>query len=550
MAAATVDTGVIQWLEETSQTELLRFTTAGSVDDGKSTLIGRLLYDSKGVYEDQLASVRKATTNASTHGLDLSLLTDGLRAEREQGITIDVAYRYFSTPRRKFIIADTPGHEQYTRNMATGASTANLAVILIDARNGVLPQSRRHAYISSLLGIPRLVVAINKMDLVDFDPAVFERIKNEFTAFLHRLDAAAAVYIPISALEGDNVVTHSSRTPWYLGPALLDYLETVPLQAEQNSGDFRFPVQYVIRPNLDFRGYAGQIASGSVRPGDQVMALPSRHTSKVKSIVTWDGDIEEAFAAQSVTLTLEDELDISRGDMLVREGSMPQVAQDFEASIVWMGAEPLRPHQPYLLKHTTRTVQARIREIRYTVDVNSLAHRAVPELRLNDIGAVSIEAQQALCFDPYRRNRNTGSFILIDPLTNGTVAAGMIRNVDRRRRAEGPVTAEERKARFGHPALTIHLSNCDEEVGWMLERRLFEHGCMVLLLPEGEQASWAAAEAGLITIVSGSQPESGTLVYDGLQLPENSEAAVEHIFQALYPRLIEWASPLTGGDGI
>jgi sulfate adenylyltransferase large subunit len=549
MAAAAMETDVVQWLEQTSRTELLRFTTAGSVDDGKSTLIGRLLYDSKGVYEDQLASVRKATTNVTTKGLDLSLLTDGLRAEREQGITIDVAYRYFSTPKRKFIIADTPGHEQYTRNMATGASTANLAIILIDARNGVLPQSRRHAYISALLGIPNLVVAINKMDLVDFDPTVFHRIREEFTAFLGRVEAPPAVYIPISALDGDNVVTRSSRTPWYTGPALLEHLEAVPVARGINYDNFRFPVQLVIRPNLDFRGYAGQIAAGTVRPGDEVLALPSRKRSRVKSIVTWDGELQEAFPPQSVTLTLENELDISRGDMLVHPDNIPQVSQDFEASLVWMSAEPLRRNHPYLLKHTSRTIQARVREIRYAVDVNTLGHRHVPELQLNDIGVVAIETQLPLYFDNYRQTRTTGGFILVDPLSNGTVAAGMIQSVAHRKRVDGPVTGAERQLRYGHPPLVVHLAGCGPEVGWLLERRLFEHGAQVVLAAQSAEVA-ALTAAGLIVVLDQGEAPAGAIAFQASQLPENSAAAVEFIFEALRPRLQQWASPLTGGDGI
>ncbi|HEY1242820.1 MAG TPA: GTP-binding protein, partial [Bryobacteraceae bacterium] len=334
MAAAPLEVQAAEWLETAARTELLRFTTAGSVDDGKSTLIGRLLYDSKGAYEDQLASIRKVTKNQTSGGLDLSLLTDGLRAEREQGITIDVAYRYFSTPRRKFIIADTPGHEQYTRNMATGASTADLAVILIDARAGVLPQSRRHAYIASLLGIPHLVAAVNKMDLVDFREDVFTRIRDEFSSFAEGLGAYDIQFIPMSALEGDNVVRRSDRTPWYDGPSLLEHLETVPLADPRHAEDFRFPVQYVIRPNLDFRGFAGQIASGTIRRGDPVAVLPSGRTSRIRSIVTWESELEEAFAPMSVTLCLEDEIDISRGDMLVAPDRQPQTGRLVDATLV------------------------------------------------------------------------------------------------------------------------------------------------------------------------------------------------------------------------
>src|ERR1039457_1226649 len=354
VAADDVDARIEPQLEAERAKDLLRFSTAGSVDDGKSTLIGRLLYDSRNVYDDHIRSV---THNAA---IDFAQLTDGLRAEREQGITIDVAYRYFSTPKRKFIIADTPGHEQDTRNMATGASTANLAIILLDARLLILPQSRRHAYIAALLGIPHLVVAVNKMDLVDFREEVFDVLRDEFTAFIRQFHVPDIQFIPISALMGDNVVRPSSRMPWYGGPSLLEHLETVPISDDRNLEDLRFPVQYVIRPNLDFRGFAGQIASGVVRPGDAVTVLPSGHTSRVKSIVTRDGELEEAFAPMSVAICLEEEIDISRGDMLVHSSNQPHAGRRFEATVVWMGAKPLEPHQPYLLKHTTHTVQARV----------------------------------------------------------------------------------------------------------------------------------------------------------------------------------------------
>jgi sulfate adenylyltransferase large subunit len=406
--------------------DLLRFSTAGSVDDGKSTLIGRLLYDSKGIYEDQLVSVKKASANRNGGGLDLSLLTDGLRAEREQGITIDVAYRYFATPRRKFIIADTPGHEQYTRNMATGASTADLAVVLVDARKGVLPQSRRHAYIASLLGIPHIVVAVNKMDLVGFSREVFDNIRSEFLKFVEPLPVRGLQFIPISALDGDNVVAPGNRTPWYEGPTVLEHLETVPIATTRNFEDFRFPVQHVIRPSLDFRGYAGQVAAGTIRPGDPVMALPSGRKSRVRSITTWDGYLDVAFPPMSVTLTLEDELDISRGDMLVDPQKVPRTSRHIEASIVWMHASPLTPGRHLLLKHTTHQVTAFTSAIDYKVDVNTLDHVPAQELNLNEIGVVRLETHRPLYFDPYETNRATGGFILIDPLSNATVAAGMI----------------------------------------------------------------------------------------------------------------------------
>ena len=403
-------TGIPACVSSTTS-DLLRFTTAGSVDDGKSTLIGRLLYDSKGIYEDQLASVRKATRNHTNGGLDLSLLTDGLRAEREQGITIDVAYRYFATARRKFIIADTPGHEQYTRNMATGASTANLAVILVDARLGVLPQSRRHTYISTLLGIPHIVVAVNKMDLVDFQQDVFAAIRDEFEAFARQLGVADLLFIPISALDGDNVVKPSRRTPWYDGPTLLDHLETVPMVDDHNLSDMRFPVQCVIRPDLDFRGFAGQRASGVIRRGDPVTVLPSGLVSRVKSIVTWEGEIEQAFAPMSVTVCLEDEIDVSRGDMLVAANPNPGplIGRSIEALVVWMNEKPLTPQRPYLLKQTTQTVRARVTAVRHRVDINTLHHQPASDLQLNEIGLIDLEAHKPLFFDPYRRNRATGS---------------------------------------------------------------------------------------------------------------------------------------------
>ena len=407
--------------------ELLRFSTAGSVDDGKSTLIGRLLYDCKGVYEDQVASVKKASVNRNAGTIDFSLLTDGLRAEREQGITIDVAYRYFATPRRKFIIADTPGHEQYTRNMATGASTADLAVVLVDARKGVLPQSRRHAYIAALLGIQHILVAVNKMDLVDFQQDVFEAIREEFSAFVAPLGVRDVEFIPISALEGDNVVARSERTPWYQGPALLAYLESAPTDHTRNLDDFRFPVQYVIRPSLDFRGYAGQIASGVLRPGDEVTVLPSGRTSRVKTISTYDGDLDVAYPLMAVTVTLEDELDISRGDMLVHSNAKPEVSRRFEASVVWMHQNALELGRYYLLKQTTHQVTASVTAIRHKVDINTLVNLPADQLSLNEIGVLELETHRPLYFDSYEKNRVTGSFILIDPLNNATVGAGMIR---------------------------------------------------------------------------------------------------------------------------
>ena len=394
------------------QKDLLRFSTAGSVDDGKSTLIGRLLYDSQNVYEDQIRSVTKASVNRSAGPIDFSLLTDGLRAEREQGITIDVAYRYFSTARRKFIIADTPGHEQYTRNMATGASTASLAIILIDARKGVLPQSRRHAFIASLLGIRSFVVAVNKMDLVGYDQEVFNRIQAEFQQW-HRSTGLSSYFLPISALEGDNVVRRSRNMPWFDGPALLEYLETVEIDRGALSDAFRFPIQRVIRPDQSFRGYAGQIASGTVRPGDTVYALPSGRTTRVKTITTFDGDLDIAHAPMSVTLTLDDELDLSRGDMLAPPGLLPHVARRFEARLVWMNENPLDRSRRYLLKHTTQVVAAEITALRFRIDVNTMAEERAETLEMNSIGLVEIETGKPLFFDAYDRNREAGGFIQI-----------------------------------------------------------------------------------------------------------------------------------------
>ena len=413
--------------------DLLRFTTAGSVDDGKSTLIGRLLYDSKSIFEDQLAAVERFSKKRGDAHVDLALLTDGLRAEREQGITIDVAYRYFATPRRKFIIADTPGHIQYTRNMVTGASTANLAIILIDARKGVIEQTCRHAFLANLLRIQHVVIAINKMDLVDYSEAKFEEIKEAFQCFASRLDNLVEMtFIPISALKGDNVVDKSEAMPWYQGPTLLYHLETVYVGTTENHVEARFPVQWVIRPQSDewhdFRGFSGRVAGGVFKPGDAVTVLPSGFQSKIKEIHTADGPLEEAYSPLSVTLLLEDEIDTSRGDMIVKANNPPQVGQDLEAMICWFGEKPLNPRGRFLLRHTSREVQAVIKEVKYKVNINTL-HKIEDDLefRMNDIGRISIRTSAPVIFDPYSKNRITGSFILIDAGTNETVAAGMIR---------------------------------------------------------------------------------------------------------------------------
>ena len=411
--------------------ELLRFTTAGSVDDGKSTLIGRLLYDSKSIFEDQYEAIKESSERRGEEEVNLALLTDGLKAEREQGITIDVAYRYFATPKRKFIIADTPGHIQYTRNMVTGASTANLAIILVDARNGIVEQTLRHTFIASLLQIPHIVICVNKMDLVDYSQEAFEKIEEEFSGFSTKLDVKDVRFIPISALKGDNVVERSERMDWYDGPTLLYTLEHIHIGSDYNHIDCRFPVQMVIRPQTDdfhdYRGYAGRIAGGVLKPGDKVMALPSGFTSSIKSIDTLDGELKEAFAPMSVSIRLEDDIDISRGDMIVRENNVPEVSQDVEVMMCWMNEKPLRIGGKYVVKHTTKECKCVVKELRYKVDVNTL-HRMENEetLGLNDIGRVVIRTTQPLFYDSYRKNRTTGSLILIDAGTNETLGAGMI----------------------------------------------------------------------------------------------------------------------------
>ncbi|MGA3207373.1 MAG: sulfate adenylyltransferase subunit CysN [Syntrophales bacterium] len=487
---------------------LLRFTTTGSVDDGKSTLIGRLLFETKSIYEDQYAAIETTSKRKGMNEVDLALLLDGLSAEREQNITIDVAYRYFETPSRKFIIADTPGHIQYTRNMITGASTADLAVILIDARNGILTQSKRHGFIVSLLQIPHLIVAVNKMDLVDYSEGVYRDIVEQYTAFSEKLDIHNVVFIPVSALIGDNLVEKSSRMPWYDGATLLHHLESVHVTADRNLVDFRFPVQYVIRPHLDFRGFSGRIASGTISPGEEVIVLPSGRQTTVKFITTYDEELDEAFASQSVVLTLNDEIDISRGDMLVRKNNLPQVSGYIEATICWMDEQHLSMSVPYILKHTTRSVRAFISEILYKIDVNTLhRERGVETLALNEIGRVEIRTALPIFFDPYRVNHGTGSFILIDPLTNKTVAAGMIRGAVKRiddliGQKEGETVKQKksphttwsgwniprgmREMRFGHRSsvlwLTGYSGSGKSTIARGLEKKLFETGCQTMLL--------------------------------------------------------------------
>ncbi|HEY1683476.1 MAG TPA: sulfate adenylyltransferase subunit CysN [Tepidisphaeraceae bacterium] len=494
LQAEDIDT----YLDRNQRKELLRFLTCGSVDDGKSTLIGRLLHDSKMIYEDQLAAVKKDSAKFSTTGgdIDLALLTDGLKAEREQGITIDVAYRYFSTDKRKFIIADTPGHEQYTRNMATGASTCQLAIILIDARHGVMTQTRRHSFIVSLLGIKHVVVAINKMDLVGYSQEAFEKIKAEYTGFIAKLAIPDVQFIPMSALKGDNVVDKTGTMPWYQGPPLLNHLESVHIASDINLSDLRFPVQYVLRPNLDFRGFAGTVASGIVRKGDSVVALPSGKRSKVKSIVTYDGELTEAFGPQAVTVTLTDEIDISRGDMLVLDGNQPHVSSDIEAMVVWMSEKPFVPGRTYWLKQTTRTVSAEIVEFRYGVDVNTLEKRPVNQLALNEVAHVQLGLTQPICYDAYKSNRATGAFIIIDRLTNNTVGAGMILEKGETRGAgdhwgQSPtstptkerhtlIDSAEREKRFNQKPVTILITGLTgsgkSRIAFALEKALFDAG--------------------------------------------------------------------------
>ena len=498
---------ILAYLEQHERKELLRFITCGSVDDGKSTLIGRLLYDSKMIYEDQLAQLENESKVHGTTGgkFDPALVTDGLRAEREQGITIDVAYRYFSTAKRKFIIADTPGHEQYTRNMATGASTADLAIILIDARHGVLTQTKRHSFIVSLLGIRHVVVTVNKMDLVNYSQVRFEQICDDYKQFVSRLDLPDLHFIPLAALHGENVVDQSPNMPWYKGSTLMNFLESVYIGSDRNLEDFRLPIQYVNRPNLDFRGFCGTIASGILRKGDQIMVMPSKRVSKVKRIVTQDGDLEEAFCPQSITVVLEDEVDCSRGDMIVRPGNIPKSTNQFDATIVWLNADPLLPGKTYLFKHTSQTIPGQIDTLRYKVDVNTLHRSPAPDLQLNEIGRCSITLSQSVYFDAYKRNRSTGSFIIIDRLTNATVGAGMITERDAAKtkaaweateqqtassESTTEVSQQERSARFGQSPATVLFTGLTgtgkSTIARAVERALFDAGRAVMVL-DGEK---------------------------------------------------------------
>ncbi len=482
-----ISSDINAYLAQHERKELLRLLTCGSVDDGKSTLIGRLLHDSKLIYEDQLAAIEADGVKSGTTGgkLDLALLVDGLQAEREQGITIDVAYRYFSTAKRKFIIADTPGHEQYTRNMATGASTCDLAIILIDARNGVQIQTRRHSFIASLLGIRHIIVAINKMDLVDYQQSIFEDIKADYLGFSKKLEPADFHFIPLSALDGDNVVNASDNMSWYDGSALMPILETVPIAADRNFLDFRFPVQYVNRPSLNFRGFCGTVASGVIRKGDEISVLPSRQNSRVKSIVTFDEELELAYADMAITLTLEEEIDVSRGDVIAHSDNLPASREELKATLVWMTDNPLLPGKLYDFKLGTKSVSGQVKTIRNRIDVNTLTETPAPTLELNEIGLVEISVDQAVCFDDYKDNRATGSFIVIDRLSNVTVGAGMINceqqpKVKRVEPHNIHVTKEERAARYGQKPATIMFIGVSgsgkSTLAHGLERTLFDRG--------------------------------------------------------------------------
>ena len=497
-ANITVD-NIEAYLAQHQRKELLRFVAVGSVDDGKSTLIGRLLHDTKGIYEDQLSAVKKASTQGEME-IDFSLFTDGLKAEREQGITIDVAYRYFSTDKRKFIIADTPGHVQYTRNMATGASTANLAIILIDARLGVLQQSRRHAYIASLLGIPHLAVAVNKMDLRGYDQSVFDDIVESFRQFAQRLHFKDVAFTPISAKLGDNVVQRSTNTPWYEGPTLLEYLETVPIATDRNTQDFRLPVQVVVRPNLDYRGFAGEVAAGSVRQGDPILVLPSRQKSTVRSIDTFDGPLDSAGCGQAVTLRLNDEIDVSRGDILVHPHNLPRVSRRFSACVVWMSERPLDPDKSYLLKHTTQVTRVNVARVESVTDLNTLEAQPATTLQLNDIGTLQLLTHRPLYFDAYSKSRATGSFILIDSLTNNTVGAGMILEESAVKADDGSfsggetnsrqVSATERFERLGQRGAAIVVEGeGSEALAYSIERALYDRERVATVVGPNDELS-------------------------------------------------------------
>jgi sulfate adenylyltransferase large subunit len=543
-AAASAADHLATWLRAQEEKELVRFVTIGSVDDGKSTLIGRLLHDAHGLYQDQLDAVRRASVKGSTRGvgsssdIDFSLFTDGLMAEREQGITIDVAYRYFATEKRKFIIADTPGHVQYTRNMATGASTADVAVILVDARLGVLPQTRRHAHIAALLGIPHVVACVNKMDLVGFDQGRFDAIVDELAQIARRVELKGLFVLPVSALAGDNVVAPSTNMPWWTGGTMLEHLENVPAARGDEAASasapaaFRFPVQLVLRPGLGYRGFAGQIASGTIRTGDEVVALPSGKRTRVVGVDVDGRDVGSARAPMSIAVRLADEIDVSRGDMLALPGELPRVSSDLEADLVWMSERPLDPEKTYLLKHTTRTVRAAI-EVLHGADPETLAAAPATTLALNDIGRVRVRCRAPIFFDPYRQNRKTGAFILIDSVTNDTVAAGMIAGASTTARADGAeggamleaaaartrtqVSAHERRERLGQSGAVVRVFGTTlaaaQELAFLVERELFDRGWAALVLDANEQANAdvfaaeACARAGLVAVLLRGGPK-------------------------------------------
>ncbi len=515
-----ISTDINAYLAQHERKELLRFLTCGNVDDGKSTLIGRLLHDSKMIYEDQLAAVQADSVKSGTTGagkIDLALLVDGLQAEREQGITIDVAYRYFSTSTRKFIIADTPGHEQYTRNMATGASTCDLAIILIDARYGVQTQTKRHSFIASLLGIKHVIVAINKMDLVEYSEEKFLQIQQDYLKFIETLALQDVQFIPMSALDGDNVVNPSENMPWFKGVPMMEALNTVVIAHDRNFDNARFPVQYVNRPNLDFRGFCGTVAAGVFNKGDLITALPSGKSSKIKAIVTYDGELEQAFAPMSVTFTLEDEIDISRGDMIVgKEQVAAVIADKFKAHIVWMTEKALAPGRQYMVKLATRSVFGSVSMIHHRIDVNTLEHHDANELKLNEIGCCTVSVTAPVVFDPYQTSRGTGSFIIIDRLSNSTVGAGMIIGTSDDEGLQS-VSAEERAARFSQTPAAIMLTGINSgTVAYQLERKLFDNGHATTVLEAHATADLIQAikNAGLLAICTDCPTELADSAFD------------------------------------
>jgi len=514
-----ISTDIDAYLAQHENKELLRFLTCGNVDDGKSTLIGRLLHDSKMIYEDQLAAVQADSVKSGTTGagkIDLALLVDGLQAEREQGITIDVAYRYFSTSTRKFIIADTPGHEQYTRNMATGASTCDLAIILVDARYGVQTQTKRHSFIASLLGIKHIFVAINKMDLVSYSEETFHKIQQDYLNFTESLDLNDIYFIPLSALDGDNVVNRSENMPWFSGKPLMEALNSVEIANDHNFNDARFPVQYVNRPNLDFRGFCGTIASGVFKKGDHVTAMPSGKSSKIKAIVTYDGELSEAYPPMAVTLTLEDEIDVSRGDMLIgTEQQSPIVADKFIATIVWMDEKALTPGRQYIIKLGTRSVSGSIALIHHRIDVNTLEHHDAVDLQLNEIGSCTVTVNAPVVFDAYKNNKGTGAFIIIDRLTNGTVGAGMINGASEVENLP-LVSAEERAARYSQLPCAIALSGTSSaDIAYKLERKLFDNGhATTVLETQNTEMMCAIKNAGLICLCVNNNGAQADIQFD------------------------------------